>query len=99
MAHRKFRASRPRTIIRRVSRSVGGLGGIRSMANKVLVGLGCVSAASMIAPRVGVDPRIVGGALGFLSGGVVPALVAVATPSLLQAQTAPREAVVGQVWA
>jgi hypothetical protein len=88
-----------RTRVRRVSRGVFGLGNIRSIAGKVLLGFGALSAGSMIASRTGIDPRLVGGALGYFAGGIIPALVAVGVPMLMQRMQATPTQPEGQVWA
>jgi hypothetical protein len=87
-----------RTRARRVSRGAFGLGNIKSIAGKVLLGFGALSAGTMIASRVGVDPRLVGGALGYFAGGIIPALVAVGVPMLMQRMQPASTTPEGQVW-
>ena len=61
---------------------IGGLGGIKGIVNKVLVGFGAGAAGAIIADRTGLNPLIPSGALGFLAAGPIGAIVALVLPML-----------------
>lgn len=79
--------------------TAGFLGGLRRYIVPVLVGFGAGSAGSLIADRTGVNPMIPGGILGFVAGGPIGALIALALPFLIRSvgTGASQTAQVGQV--
>lgn len=68
---------------RRYSRSIRRIGGGgKGILNKVLIGLGASSLGGLVAARVGVNPMLVSGAAGYIAGGPVGAISAIAIPML-----------------
>lgn len=89
----------PRTIVRSVTRRVGGLGGIKSLVKGAIMGLGAVAAYDMAARYIPLPvPRALGAAVtGYLAGGIVPAVTAAAVTYMGSKETTVEP--VGQVWA
>lgn len=100
MARRRRGGRGYRTVTRYVRRGGRSLGGGRSILNKVLIGFGASSLGGLVASRFGVNPTLVGGALGYVSAGPVGAISAIAIPMLANTLSGPAStASAGTVWA
>lgn len=82
------RRARTRTVYRKAKtsyrRSKSSFGSLKSILRPVMIGFGGSAIGNIVASRVGINPIIPSAIAGFIGGGKIGAITAVALPLLSQ---------------
>lgn len=76
-----------------------GLGSVRGILSTVMAGFGAAAIGSMVASKINVPggATLAGGAIGYLGGGLIPALIGAFGPQLIH-QPTQQATQTGNVW-
>ena len=106
MARRK--TSRTRTVYRKAKtgyrRSSSGFSSVKKILNPVMIGFGGSALGNIVGSKMGINPIIPSAVLGFIGGGKIGAITAVALPMILNqglglfSTNAKQESPSGTVW-
>ena len=82
------RRSRARTVYRKAKstykRSRSGFGSVKSILRPVMIGFGGSAVGNLVASRMNINPIIPSAIAGFIGGGKIGAITAIALPLLAQ---------------